>query len=157
MTHSPCSTGYCFSAVDIAWSQMMSSHRRRSGTVWGTPHISENFCAKCKSTYGSLGTCFHRIIPEAISGRWALPPIMNRVILPIVKKLQCHSVGFTIQKIFSSYNITASTTRQVLISDRTVGFSESSSESSSLHGKRACNILRKCPPTKKIEITCFLS
>ena len=39
-------------------------------------------------------------------------------------------IGFTIQKIFSSYNVpkvTASTTRQVLISDRTLTFSESSS------------------------------
>ena len=64
-------------------------------------------------------------------------------------------LGFTIQKIFSSYNmmkVTASTTCQVLISDRTVTFSESSS----LRGKRACNILQKCPPTQKIGITCFL-
>ena len=59
-------------------------------------------------------------------------------------------------KFFSSYNIpkvTAGTIPQVLISDRTVTFSESSS----LRGKRACNILRKCPPTQKIGITCFLS
>ena len=65
-------------------------------------------------------------------------------------------VGFTIEKIFSSYNIpkaTASSTHQVMISDCTVTFSESSS----VRGKRACNILRKCPPTQKIGITCFLS
>ena len=65
-------------------------------------------------------------------------------------------VGFTIQKFFSSYDIpkvTASTTCQVLNSDRTVTFSESSS----LCGKRACNIFRKFSPTQKIGITCFLS
>ena len=74
---------------------------------------------------------------------------------PIVTAGFITTLGFTIQKFFSSYNIpkvTASTTRQVLISDRTVTFSESSS----LRSKRACNILQKCPPTQKIGITCFL-
>ena len=88
----------------------------------------------------------------------AMVPVQR--ILPhdplLLTTLICHAmVGFTIPKNFSSYNIpkvTASTTRQVLISNRTVTFSESSS----LRGKRACNILQKCPPTQKIGITCFL-
>ena len=58
-------------------------------------------------------------------------------------------------KNFSSYNVpkvTGSTTYQVLISDRTVTFSKSSS----LRDKRACKCWQKCPPTQKIGITCFL-
>ena len=75
----------------------------------------------------------------------------------VVKQgLSLHSVGFTIKNFFCLYNIpkvTASSTRQVLISDRTITFSKSSS----LCGKRACNNLGKFPPTQKIGITsCFL-
>ena len=101
---------------------------------WIVPHVH----------YSLVNNVSPRGISYPHSYQWMLHPIQYSLV-----------IGFRIPKKFSSYNIpkvTASTARQVLISDRTLTFSESSS----LRGKRAYNILPKYPPMQKIGITCFL-